>query len=72
MDIVVHAGQRRLAIEVKFSSAPVVTKGFWHARDDLQPTRTVVVAPVERRYPLKDGVEVVPVSDIAQLLAELS
>jgi hypothetical protein len=31
----------------------------------------VVVAPVERRYPLKHGVEVVPVGAIAQLLAEL-
>ncbi|MGP1683224.1 MAG: DUF4143 domain-containing protein [Giesbergeria sp.] len=71
MDIVVQVGQRCLAIEVKFSSAPTVTKGFWHARADLQATRTVVVAPVERRYPLKDGVEVVPVSAIPELLAEL-
>ena len=71
MDIVVQAGQRSICIEVKFSSAPTVTKGFWHAREDLHPTRTVVVAPVERRYPLKDGVEVVPVSAIPELLAEL-
>ena len=44
MDIVVQAGQRSICIEVKFSSAPTVTKGFWHAREDLHPTRTVVVA----------------------------
>jgi hypothetical protein len=31
----------------------------------------VVVAPVERRYPLKEGVDVVPVSALPQLLAEL-
>ena len=36
-----------------------------------EPTRTVVVAPVARRYPLKDGVDVVPVSAIAELLGEL-
>ena len=70
MDIVVQAGRRCLCIEVKFSSAPTVSKGFWHARDDLQPTHTVVVAPVERRFPLKDGVEVVPVSAIADVLAQ--
>lgn len=69
MDIVVQAGTRRIALEVKFSSAPAVTKGFWHAVADLQPRHTVVVAPVARRYPLKEGVEVVPVWDVPGLLA---
>jgi predicted AAA+ superfamily ATPase len=68
MDVVVQAGQRSLGLEVKFASAPTVTKGFWQARNDLQPTRTVVVAPVERRFPLKDGVDVVPVGDLPELL----
>lgn len=71
MDIVVQHGNQRLALEVKFSAAPTVTKGFWLAAADLQPTRTVVVAPVVRRYPFKDGVEVVPVWDLPGLLAEL-
>lgn len=71
MDVVVQAGQRSLGIEVKFSSAPTVGKGFWQARSDLKPQRTVVVAPVERRYPLKDGVDVVPVSALDEVLAEL-
>ena len=71
MDIAVQAGRRSLGIEVKFSSAPTVTKGFWHAREDLQLTRAVVVAPVERRYPLTNGVEVAPVSALPELLAEL-
>lgn len=72
MDVVVQAGSRSVAIEVKFSSAPKVTKGFWLARDDLKPTHTVVVAPVERRFPLKDGVEVVPVSALPELMAVLA
>ena len=69
MDIAVQAGRRSLGIEVKFASAPTVTKDFWHAREDLQLTRAVVVvAPVERRYPLENGVEVVPVSVLPELL----
>lgn len=71
MDVVVQAGQRSLGIEVKFSSAPTVGKGFWQARSDLKPQRTVVVAPVERRYPLKDDVDVVPVSALDEVLAVL-
>ena len=68
MDIVVQTGRRRLGIEVKFSSAPTLTKGFWQAAGDLGLDKVVVVAPVERRYPLKDGVEVVPVWRLPELL----
>ncbi|MGC3984205.1 MAG: ATP-binding protein [Pseudorhodoferax sp.] len=69
LDIVVQAGTRRLGIEVKFSAAPTVSKGFWQAMADLQPTRTVVVAPVARAYPLRNGVDVVPVWALPELLA---
>lgn len=68
LDIIVQHGSRLLGIEVKFSSAPSVTKGFWQAVGDLRPRRTVVVAPVERSYPLKDGVDVVPVWELPKLL----
>lgn len=69
LDIVVQTGTRRLGIEVKFSAAPTVTKGFWQAMGDLQPARTVVVAPVARTYPLRNGVDVVPVWALPELLA---
>jgi predicted AAA+ superfamily ATPase len=70
LDIVVEAGSRRLGIEVKFSASPTVSKGFWHAREDLQLTRALVVAPVERAYPLREGVDVVPVWQLPALLRE--
>ena len=68
LDIVVQTGRQRLGIEVKFSSAPTVTKGFWQAVGDLKLDRTVVVAPVERSYPLRQGVDVVPVWELPGLL----
>jgi hypothetical protein len=70
LDIVVEVGSKRLGIEVKFSSSPTVSKGFWHASDDLQLTRALVVAPVERAYPLREGVDVVPVWQLPALLRE--
>ena len=70
LDIVVQTGRQRLGIEVKFSSAPTVTKGFWQAVGDLKLDRTVVVAPVERSYPLKQGVDVVPVWELPGLLTQ--
>lgn len=72
LDIMVERGNRRLGIEVKFSAAPTVGKGFWQARTDLALTRAVVVAPVERSYPLREGVDVVPVWQLPSLLNELA
>jgi len=61
LDLVIEHGTRKVGVEIKFSSAPKPTKGFWQALQDLQIGRAYVVAPVPRRYPLAEGVEVMPV-----------
>ena len=45
-------------IEIKRSSAPTVSRGFYVAAADLGATRKLLVAPVEQTYPMKDGIEV--------------
>ena len=45
-------------IEIKRSSAPTVSKGFYTASADLGAMRKLLVAPVEQTYPMKDGIEV--------------
>jgi uncharacterized protein len=69
LDLVVEHRGRKLGIEIKFSSAPKPMKGFWQALRDLEIKQAWVVAPVPRRYPLAPGVDVVPVWDVARLLA---
>lgn len=69
LDVVVGTGRRRLGFEIKFSAAPKVGKGFWLALDDLQLDAAYVVAPVERSYPLRDGVEVIGVHALAEVLS---
>jgi len=68
MDVVVEQGSRRIGFEIKFSSAPRVTKGFWTAIDDLKLDAAFVVAPIARPYPLKAGVEVIGVAGIEAAL----
>ena len=70
LDLVVEHRGRKLGLEIKFSSAPKPLKGFWQALQDLQLAGAWVVAPVPRRYPLAPGVDVVPVWDVARLLAD--
>ncbi len=64
IDLVVETGGKRYAIEIKFSSAPTVTKGFWIALDDLGVERAFVVAPVREGWPLAHNVDVVPLAGL--------
>lgn len=68
LDLVIQRGARKIGVEIKFSSAPKPTRGFWQALEDLQIDRAYVIAPVSRRYPLTEHVDVLPVADVATLL----
>ncbi len=60
-----------MAFEIKLSSAPGLSKGFWSALSDLKPDNTFVIAPVTSAYPLAPGVEVVPATELANCFATL-
>jgi predicted AAA+ superfamily ATPase len=64
IDLVLRRGRRVLAFELKSSMTPTVTKGFWHALDDIDPDEAYVVAPVKEAYPMRGGVTVSPLIDI--------
>ena len=68
MDIVAERGKRKIGFEIKFSSAPAPTKGFWSALADLKLEQTYIVAPVDNGYPLAPNVEVVPATKLANML----
>lgn len=68
LDVVVELGTRRLGFEVKFSSAPKVTKGFWQACADVGVDAAYIVAPVPTGWPLQDKVAVIGVHEIGKVL----
>lgn len=59
IDLVLEKGQQRIAIEIKSSTAPKVSRGFWNAIEDINSTANYVIAPVESAYPLAKNVQVV-------------
>lgn len=71
LDMVVECGSRKVGIEIKFSAAPRPARGFWEALKDLEITQAYIIAPVLRRYPLAEGVEVVPVWEIGEIMGRL-
>ena len=60
---------RPWAVEIKLGLAPVLGRGFHHAREDVQPERCYVVYSGTDRYPLAPGVEAIGVREMAELVA---
>lgn len=66
VDLILRRGDRLLGVECKRSDAPRVTPSIRIALTDLGLDRVAVVHPGDRRYPLGERVEAVPVSELAQ------
>ncbi len=68
LDLVLERPRRKkpLGIEIKLSSAPVPSKGFWNALADLG-AEGAILANVKEAYALAPQVRVFPVSRIADL-----
>lgn len=63
-----HPTRGTIAFEVKRSNAPSLSKSFWTAVADLQPSQTYVVSPNVERYPLGKNIEGIGVLDLMEEL----
>jgi MoxR-like ATPase len=61
-------GARRWAIEIKHGHATTLSKGFFHAVEDVEPERAFVAYSGTERYPKAEGVEVIGLRELAQEL----
>ncbi|GEC35721.1 ATPase [Sinorhizobium fredii USDA 205] len=65
-------GARPWAIEIKRSLAPKVEKGFYLACEAIDPDKRLVVYPGSEIFPLRDGIEAMPLSAAGKLLRDLA
>ena len=65
-----RGGSIETAIEIKRSSAPVVTKGFRLARETLQPKACYLVHGGDDAWPAEKGIEAVSLTDLMARLAQ--
>ncbi len=70
LDLVVELAGKRIGFEIKLSTAPTVSRGFWNACEDLGVSRAYVVAPVLESYPLAGNVEVISPLMLGRLLTQ--
>jgi predicted AAA+ superfamily ATPase len=64
--ILEFSSTEKWAIEIKRSSSPSVSKGFYIACEDLQPQRRFVVYSGKDRFPLGDGITAIPLFELMQ------
>jgi hypothetical protein len=60
------------ALEIKRSLTAKPARGFYHAREDLQPTRSFVVHAGPDRYPIAEGVEAISLPMLMQDLRQFT
>jgi hypothetical protein len=70
-DLVLTApGGQTWVCEIKRSSAPTVSRGFYEAAKDVGASKKLLIAPVVNCYPAKDGIEVMPPADAVRLVCK--
>ena len=62
LDLVLEKAGKVIALEIKASSSPKPSRGFWNAIEDVKADKKYIIAPVEESYPIQNDVIVTPVS----------
>ena len=57
--VIVNSTGTRYCIEIKYSIAPVVSKGFYQCLEDLKPKQSYVIVPAGDRYVKDRGLVVI-------------
>lgn len=61
----------RIAIEIKRSTTPVLTRGFFEGCVDVQPTHRYVVYNGTESFPLSDGIIATPIATLMAAIKKL-
>lgn len=70
MDFVMEYKNKVFAIECKSSVSPALTKGAFNAIEDIQPSETFIVAPVNEGWPVKRNIRVVSLTELIRSIPQ--
>lgn len=69
IDLITFESYRNpVAIEVKYSFSPKVSRGFWNAIEDLKCRKGFVVYPGKESYPISSDINALPIENINEIL----
>ncbi len=65
--VITKSGIPEILVEIKYSTTPKPSKGFYIAKADLNTNKQYVICPVEEDYPLNETVQVISYKNIATI-----
>ena len=68
--LLIDKKSRMVAVEVKYSLSPKLTRGFWNAYEDLACRKTFVVYPGDESYPLDKNVFALSIKELGRITGE--
>jgi hypothetical protein len=69
IDLVIFDKKNKpIAIEIKYSMSPAVSRGFWNACEDLTCKKGFIIYPGNEIYPVGKNVFAMPVRELAKIL----
>ncbi len=71
LDLVMVRGKRRLAFEIKVSTAPTVSKGFYFAKEDVNAEKAFVISRCDETWETSEGVIYTHLADLKNVLGGL-
>lgn len=71
LDLFARIGGKRYGFEIKYTDAPRTTRSMRTAQADLELERLFLIYPGEQSYPLDDGIDVLPISEVARIRERL-
>ena len=71
MDIVMKYYDKVIAIECKSTLSPSLSKGNYHAIEDICPVATFVVAPVSEGWPFKPEITIVSLEELIKAVRKI-
>lgn len=67
IDLILQKGLKKIAVEIKASTTPVLTRGFYNALEDVQPDESFVVGLVEESYQIREDITVTNLPQILDI-----
>jgi len=68
---VIKIKNKVFAIECKSGLSPTLSKGNFNAIEDVNPIHTFIVCPVEKGWQMKNGIDIVSLSEIEDKIRPL-
>lgn len=68
--VITKSGIPEILVEIKYSTTPKPSKGFYIAQSDLKTKKQYVICPIENGFPLKEDTRVIGYKEIATIFED--